>query len=255
MLRWPSALLVIASVLGCTTPSQQPPPPTSIVSQARGQNGAPAVMPDATNRTSQGDPGAPGSGQGYGAASANAAEVEEEEVAADGSTRLISSSRRAAQGERAGQKTGEGAAGVSGGAALPPSSASARHGGGGSNASAAAATYRPSPDMQGVQVDEPDLVPRPAGDDRNAPLSSGVMSQHQDDQTNTRLGVRGGRDEAGTILGTPAASSLPPQAVSEMPVRENDILAQQLHEAATKEKDPVLRDKLWAEYRKYKAGL
>ena len=211
------------------------------------------AMPDASNRTSQGGPGAPGSGQGYGAASANGAEVEEEEVAADGSTRLISSSRRAAQGEVAGQKAGAGAGGASGGAALPPSST--RLGGGGSNASTAAAAYHPAPDMEGVQVDEPDLTPQPSGDDLNAAPSSDVISGRRDDPANARLGVRGGRDEAGTTRGTPPASSLPPQAVSEMPVRENDILAQQLHEAATKEKDPVLRDKLWAEYRKYKAGL
>ena len=36
---------------------------------------------------------------------------------------------------------------------------------------------------------------------------------------------------------------------------EDDILAKQLREAAEQEKDPTLRDKLWAEYRKYKAGL
>lgn len=35
----------------------------------------------------------------------------------------------------------------------------------------------------------------------------------------------------------------------------DDIVAQQLREAATAEKDPVLRDKLWEEYKRYKAGL
>lgn len=33
---------------------------------------------------------------------------------------------------------------------------------------------------------------------------------------------------------------------------DDDIVARQLREAAMKEKDPVLRDKLWDEYRKYK---
>ena len=37
--------------------------------------------------------------------------------------------------------------------------------------------------------------------------------------------------------------------------RDDDIVARQLREAATKESDPVLREKLWEEYRKYKAGL
>ena len=36
---------------------------------------------------------------------------------------------------------------------------------------------------------------------------------------------------------------------------DDDIVARQLREAASQEPDPVLRDKLWAEYRKYKAGL
>ncbi|MFT7266852.1 MAG: hypothetical protein ACI9LL_000212 [Porticoccus sp.] len=34
----------------------------------------------------------------------------------------------------------------------------------------------------------------------------------------------------------------------------DDIIARQIREAATKEKDPKLQDKLWAEYRKYKQG-
>ena len=37
--------------------------------------------------------------------------------------------------------------------------------------------------------------------------------------------------------------------------RDDDIVARQLREAADKETDPVLREKLWEEYRKYKAGL
>ena len=253
IVRWPLALLVIASVLACTTPPQKPPPPTPINPQARGQDGAPVVMPDASNRTSQGGPGAPGTSEGYGAASANGAEVDEEEVAADGSTRLISSSRRAAQGKGAGPGAGTG--GASGGAALPPSSASARHGGGGSRASEAATTYRPSPDMQGVHVDEPENAPRPSADDPNAAPSSGAISARPDALSNAHRGVRGGRDESGATSGTPPASTLPPRTAVDMPVRENDILAQQLREAAAQEKDPVLRDKLWAEYRKYKAGL
>jgi len=36
--------------------------------------------------------------------------------------------------------------------------------------------------------------------------------------------------------------------------RDDDIVARQLREAAMTEKDPELREKLWAEYRKYKTG-
>ena len=36
--------------------------------------------------------------------------------------------------------------------------------------------------------------------------------------------------------------------------RDDDIVARQIREAAMKETDPELRDKLWEEYRKYKQG-
>ena len=36
--------------------------------------------------------------------------------------------------------------------------------------------------------------------------------------------------------------------------RDDDIVAKQLREAAMNEKDPVLREKLWDEYRAYKTG-
>ena len=36
---------------------------------------------------------------------------------------------------------------------------------------------------------------------------------------------------------------------------DDDVVARQLREAAMKETDPVLRDKLWDEYRKYKKGV
>ncbi len=35
----------------------------------------------------------------------------------------------------------------------------------------------------------------------------------------------------------------------------DDVVAKQLREAALKEQDPVLREKLWDEYRKYKSGI
>jgi hypothetical protein len=34
--------------------------------------------------------------------------------------------------------------------------------------------------------------------------------------------------------------------------RDDDVVARQLREAATKEEDPELREKLWDEYREYK---
>lgn len=36
--------------------------------------------------------------------------------------------------------------------------------------------------------------------------------------------------------------------------RDDDIVARQIREAAMKEEDPELREKLWEEYRSYKKG-
>ena len=36
--------------------------------------------------------------------------------------------------------------------------------------------------------------------------------------------------------------------------KDDDVVARQLRDAATKEKDPAIREKLWEEYREYKKG-
>jgi len=36
--------------------------------------------------------------------------------------------------------------------------------------------------------------------------------------------------------------------------KDDDVVARQLREAAMNETDPVLKEKLWEEYRRYKAG-
>ena len=36
--------------------------------------------------------------------------------------------------------------------------------------------------------------------------------------------------------------------------KDDDVVARQLREAAMKEKDPAIREKLWEEYREYKKG-
>jgi hypothetical protein len=45
--------------------------------------------------------------------------------------------------------------------------------------------------------------------------------------------------------------STPPDLVNS---NGDDVIARQLREAAQKEKEPILREKLWDEYRKYKSG-
>ena len=51
---------------------------------------------------------------------------------------------------------------------------------------------------------------------------------------------------------TRSHSQVPPDLVD---ARDDDIIARQLREAAMKEQDPELREKLWDEYRKYKRDL
>ena len=51
---------------------------------------------------------------------------------------------------------------------------------------------------------------------------------------------------------TRSHSRVPPDLVD---ARDDDIIARQLREAAMKEQDPELREKLWDEYRKYKRDL
>ena len=51
---------------------------------------------------------------------------------------------------------------------------------------------------------------------------------------------------------TRSHSRVPPDLVD---AKGDDIIARQLREAAMKEEDPELRDKLWDEYRKYKRDL
>ncbi|MCY4153892.1 MAG: hypothetical protein OXF58_01015 [Gammaproteobacteria bacterium] len=51
---------------------------------------------------------------------------------------------------------------------------------------------------------------------------------------------------------TPSHSQVPPDLAD---AKDDDIIARQLREAAMKEQDPELKEKLWDEYRKYKRDL
>ena len=241
--RWPLTLLAAAVLAGCTTPPQKPPQPKPMVSQAHKVEGPSGTV-------SAGGAGAPGAGQGYGPASANAAEVDEEEVAADGTTRLISSSRRAAPPSSA---SGSQASDDTGGASMSQSSSARATGGNGAPPPQPASS--PLPVLEGAHFDQPEDALRPAGDILNAAPTSGARDGRIDAQPDARHGLRGGRDESGATSGAAPVSAPRPSETGTPPTYENDILAQQLREAAEKEKDPVLREKLWIEYHKYKAGL
>ncbi|WP_461480873.1 hypothetical protein [Porticoccus sp.] len=64
-------------------------------------------------------------------------------------------------------------------------------------------------------------------------------------KTTTTYGKEGG--VAGTLPGGRAPDNIPDGS-------DDDIVARQIREAAIKEQDPVLKEKLWDEYRKYKQG-
>jgi hypothetical protein len=83
-----------------------------------------------------------------------------------------------------------------------------------------------------------------------------------EENTNERLepGIpdvieRGRMPEGGELTKTGIESATPPVPEDVPNSQGDDIVAQQLREAAAAETDPDLRAKLWDEYKKYKAGL
>lgn len=257
--RWGTVLLVLLTLGACTTPTKKPPTPKPLITEHPAQAGGGAASGGAHGGNGA---GAPGSGQGYGAASATGADVQEEEVAADGSTRVLSSTPPAGGAAPAGRH------GVGGGAPMAAGADAARRSGGGGNVEAvpvpAASTemsgihYRETSSSQGGVEDQGSSAARsgtPDGRDGGRGLSAGAKPAPTASAPPGRLGVRGGRDERGVSSGTPPPSDAPRPAHGAPVVQDNDVLARQLREAAEKETDPVLRDRLWAEYRKYKAGL
>ena len=61
-------------------------------------------------------------------------------------------------------------------------------------------------------------------------------------------GGAGGGPGGGPRRGAPPRSDIPDGS-------DDDLVARQLREAAEKESDPELRNKLWEEYRRYKEGV
>ncbi len=89
---------------------------------------------------------------------------------------------------------------------------------------------------------------RPSGTEASSEGENGSESNGADNSnTNYRASIPG---QGGLLSGRPD---------TDIPVditdgASDDIVARQIREAATKEKDPKLQEKLWAEYRKYKQG-
>ncbi|MXY55161.1 MAG: hypothetical protein F4029_12575 [Gammaproteobacteria bacterium] len=85
-----------------------------------------------------------------------------------------------------------------------------------------------------------------------------------------RITTEGTQSGPGKVASDPQgnAAPAPPRAEPEIPqapaaplppdqpdARDDDVVARQLREAAMAETDPELREQLWEEYRRYKAGL
>jgi hypothetical protein len=73
-------------------------------------------------------------------------------------------------------------------------------------------------------------------------------------------GARGGTEEGGDSAGSVGGSGPGGTGSDRVPAdvgdgEDDDIVARQLREAAVAEDDPELREKLWDEYRRYKASL
>lgn len=79
----------------------------------------------------------------------------------------------------------------------------------------------------------------------NAKVENGTLPSSPGQQT---LGQGGGAKEAKQTAVIPVPADIPDGS-------DDDLVARQLREAAEQETDPVLREKLWDEYRKYKQGI
>lgn len=118
------------------------------------------------------------------------------------------------------------------------------------------------------ELDGEILDERIAAADRAADPRSGNRGEGQ--AQGTRAGgapaARGNGDGVEPSAGAPArrtvAASVPPAPQPRLPLpadtpdaRDDDVVARQLREAAMAETNPELREKLWQEYERYKAGL
>ena len=87
---------------------------------------------------------------------------------------------------------------------------------------------------------------------------SGTFEENTDERLEPGIPdvIQQGRMPEGSELAKNGAEGATPPVPEDIPDPQgDDIVAQQLREAAAAETDPDLRAKLWDEYRKYKVGL
>lgn len=125
----------------------------------------------------------------------------------------------------------------------PDSSSSSRTGGGGGEGSEGSEASADEGSRQGGEG-QSQQSPEQEGGDR--PKGQGEDAASQPEQGQQQSGVQGGTRPDGKQTSQTASRDAPPAD------DDDDIVARQLREAAEKETDPVLREKLWEEYRRYK---
>ena len=94
----------------------------------------------------------------------------------------------------------------------------------------------------------------PMGGSSDYPSAGGGSGSSQQGQPSQSSGRSSGGSSA--VSGAPGSGTSDSTAPSDVgDGSDDDIVARQLREAAQKESDPELREKLWDEYRKYKNTL
>ena len=87
----------------------------------------------------------------------------------------------------------------------------------------------------------------------SAPLLTTASVDPNNNQTSGQLPDAPSDNREGDYQNQSSPNSNIPPDISDG--SDDDIVARQLREAAIAEQDPVLREKLWDEYRKYKEGV
>jgi hypothetical protein len=125
--------------------------------------------------------------------------------------------------------------------------------GGGSGPAGGAAAGEEAGDGQSAGGDEGEGMPGegPGGDGRDG--GDGSDSGSGGESAGGHSGEQGGGGGVGG--GGPLGGAGPNTVPADIPDgHDDDIVARQLREAAMKETDPELRERLWEEYRQYKQG-
>ena len=189
--------------------------------------------------------GTPGSENAAGSAGASASGGIPQGAAGSGTSELdarLEASLEGFEGQLAGQMT------ILASVSPPPGSEDELEEGSGS---AGEETDEPPLDQTGdapglVLVNDPSMLPPSAGERtaQGTTATSGTVGQEG-------LGGAGNRREGAS--NSAMVSSRVPSDIGDG--SDDDVVARQIREAAMNESDPVLREKLWQEYRNYKKSL